>query len=257
MQTILELDLVALIFWLCFIPFVAAVFLYLVTQHGPLAVPLRPYGEVVPPYFASVGILFALFSAFLGNDIWQRVESSNHALEKETASVQSIVQIARSLDRDGWPILSNTRRYVNATIDNELTEGGQARSAIADTALEAVAREIIHLPQDHGSTTAAQGAMLAAYERIWEARTTRRHIAATHSDPHKWFAVLFLGFLTQVALVLCHMDKPKALVAALGVFTAGFIVTMAALAVHERPLGDPEIVSRDHLTRILPDIIYR
>lgn len=63
MQTILELDLVSLIFWLCLIPLVAAVFLYTVSQYGPLAAPLRPYGDVFPPYFGSVGILLALCSA--------------------------------------------------------------------------------------------------------------------------------------------------------------------------------------------------
>lgn len=251
MDSILDLSLFALLAWLCCIPVLAAVVLYGITQHGPLAAPLQQFRDVVAPYFVSVGILFAVFAAFLGNDIWQRVQESNHSLEKEVANVQSIVQIARALGENGAPIVSATRQYVDATLDLELTESGQARSTVADEALELVAREILNLPQDDAPSGAAQGAMLAAYERIWEARTTRRHIADTHSDPLKWVAVLFLGILTQVALTLCHIDKPKPLAAALSVFSLAFIATMVTLAIHERPLSDPDIVSLDHMERIL------
>ncbi len=251
METILELSLFALVAWLCFIPALSAVVLYVVTQHGPLAGFFQQFRDVVAPYFVSVGILFAVFAAFLGNDIWQRVQESNHSLEKEVANIQSIVQIARGLGEDGAPIVSATREYVDATLDLELSGDGRARSTVADQALELVAGEILSLPQDDARSGIAEVAMLAAYERIWEARTTRRHIADTHSDPLKWAAVLFLGILTQVALTLCHIDKPKPLAAALAVFSLAFIATMVALAVHERPLADPDIVSLDHMERIL------
>ena len=247
MEEILDFKLFALIFWLFFIPIISAVILYFVTQHGPLAATLQQFRDVVAPYFVSIGILFALFAAFLGNDIWQRVQQTNHSLEQEVASVQSILQIARSLGANGAPIVSTMRRYIDATLDLELSENGQARSIDADAALEAVAKEIIHLPQNDVPSSVAQGAMLAAYERIWEARTTRRHIADTHSDPYKWITVLFLGILTQVALTICHIDKPRALAAALLVFSLAFITTMVALAVHEQPLTDPAIVSLDHM----------
>ena len=251
MESILNLSLLALVAWLCFIPVASAVILYVITQHGPLAAPLHRFRDVVAPYFVSVGILFAVFAAFLGNDIWQRVQESNHSLEKEVANVQSIVQIARALGENGDAIVSAARQYVDATLDLELSKDGRARSTVADEALEQVAREILSLPPNDASSAAAQGPMLAAYERIWEARTTRRHIADTHSDPLKWIAVLLLGILTQVALTLCHIDKPKPLAAALSVFSLAFVVTMVALAVHERPLSDPSIVSLGHMERIL------
>ena len=255
MESILDLDLFALVAWLCFIPAASAVILYVVTQHGPLAGFFQQFRDVVAPYFVSVGILFAVFAAFLGNDIWLRVQEINHSLEKEVANVQSIVQIARSLGENGAPVLSAARQYVDATLDLELSEDGQARSTVSDSALEAVAQEILNLPQDDARSGVAQGAMLAAYERVWEARTTRRHIADTHSDPLKWVAVLFLGILTQVALTLCHIDKRKPLAAALFVFSLAFIATMVALGTHERPLSDPNLVSLEHMERILSEAV--
>lgn len=251
MDSILHFSLGWLIFWLCVIPAASGALLYLVTQHGPLAATLQGFSGVVAPFFASVAIIFAVFSAFLGADIWERVQHSNHSLESEAAGVQSIVQIAKSLGKDGIPIVRNIDRYVNATLELELAGGSRGRSRIADTALEGMVQAILALPQNNGAYAAAQGAMLAAYDRIWEARTTRRHIANTHSDPYKWVAVLILGCLTQASLALCHIDKRKPLAAALFVFTLAFAVTMVALAIHERPLADPKLVSMGQLKHIV------
>lgn len=253
MDALLHLSLAWLIVWLCLIPVAAALLMYLVTQHGPLAAPLQEFQGVVAPFFASVGIVFAVFAAFLGADIWERVQHSNHSLEEEAAGAQSIVQIAKSLGEDGVPIVRNIDRYVKATLEFELSTGSRARSAIADQALEDMVHAILALPPDGGRNAAARNVMLSAYERIWEARATRRHIAGTHSDPYKWLAVLFLGILTQVGLALCHLDKRKPLAAALFVFTLAFVGTMVALAIHERPLADPKIVSIEHLKRIVGD----
>ena len=255
MEMILDLQTGWLVLCLGLAPAVSALLMFLVTQYGPLAAPLRGFCGVVPPFFQSVGILFALFAAFLGADIWQRVAESNHSLEKEVAGVQSIVQIARSLGPVGKPILLDVQQYVKVTLDQELSTSGQARSGLADATLEETVQEILSLPHDNGRYDVAQGAMLAAYESIWEARTTRRHIADTHSDPYKWTAVIFLGFLTQIALTLGHMDKPKPLAAALLIFTLAFAAIMIALGIHERPLADPALVSVEHLERIIKETV--
>lgn len=251
MEAILDLNLGWLIFGLCFIPSLCAVLLYGVTQHGPLAVPLQEFRGVVAPFFASVGIIFAVFAAFLGSDIWERVQHSNHSLEQEVSAVQSIIQIANALGNPGTPIIATVNRYVHATLDEELSRRGQPRSVVADSALEELVREVLDLPKENGKYGVAQSAMLAAYESLWQARATRRHIANTHSDPYKWLAVILLGFLTQVAVTVCQLDKPKPLAAALFIFTLAYAVTLVALVMHERPLSDPTLVSLEHLNRVL------
>ena len=87
MEEIFALTLGRLIFWLCLIPAISAVLVYWVTQHGPFAAKLQEFRGVVASYFGSVGIIFALFAAFLGADIWHRVQESNHSLAKEIAGV--------------------------------------------------------------------------------------------------------------------------------------------------------------------------
>lgn len=250
MQTILSFDLRWLIFWLCVIPGVAAIALYLVSQHGPLGSWLHSFSGIVAPFFASVGIIFAVFAAFLGADIWQRVQASNQALEREVSGVQSILQLADALGADGAEIAAHARGYVNATLSEELSRTGTPRSVVSDERLGELVVEIVRLPAASDRHRVARAAMLTAYESMWTARSTRRHIADTHSDPYKWLAVIFLGILTQVALMLCHVDKPRPLAAALAVFSLAFAGTLVALAMHEHPLADPSLVSLDYVYRI-------
>lgn len=245
-MSLLDLHLGWLVFWLCLIPALTAVLMYWITQRRALRHRLLPYSGVVAPFFTSVGVLFALFAAFLGADIWQRVQASNSSIEREVAAVQTILQIAEALDERGAEIASHTKRYVNATLSEELSRDGVPRSAVPDEFLEQLVHEILMLPHASDLHRVAQGAMLTAYEVIWQGRATRRYIADTHSDPYKWIAVILLGILTQIALTLNHLDKPKPLAAALTVFTFAFTVTLVALAMHERPLADPSLVSLDH-----------
>ncbi|MDX1433444.1 MAG: hypothetical protein R3286_13455, partial [Gammaproteobacteria bacterium] len=233
MQALLDLDLGWLVAWLTAIPVAAAAALYWITQRSRFATRLLPYGGVVAPFFTSVAIVFGMFAAFLGADIWQRVQSSNQSLEHEVAAVQSILQISAALDARGDAIASQARRYINATLSDELSRRGVSRSAVPDQLLGELAREILTLPHANDVSRVAQGAMLSAFEVMWQARATRRYIADTHSDPYKWIAVIVFGFLTQVALALSHLDKPKASTAALAVFTIAFALTLVALAMHE------------------------
>jgi hypothetical protein len=173
-----------------------------------------------------------MFAAFLGADIWARAKENDHSLERELAAIQSINQIAGAFGEAGAPIGAATRRYAQATMDEELSRRHPTGGSAADRALAELVKAILGLPAAAG---AAQGAMLAGYGKIWDARALRRHIARQHSDPHKWLIVLILGFLTQVALTLVHLNNPKARAAALTVFTVAYIATLVALAVHEHP----------------------
>ena len=250
METVLELNLIWIVLLLGLVPFAVALLFQWVTQHSPVAEKLQEYRGVTGPFFASVGLLFGLFAAFLGEDIWQREQAGNHSLEQEIAAIQSIQQIANALGEAGTTIKTNAKHYVELTLAQEWANKDMPRSAIVDTALERLVHAILDptlSPVAHG---AVQRAMLVSYQQIREARVTRRHIADSHSDPYKWVTVILLGCLTQLALVAAHIHNRKAQAAALLIFTLAFVVTLIALAIHERPLANPTLVSLDHMQRL-------
>ncbi|MEM7121045.1 MAG: hypothetical protein AAF563_07215 [Pseudomonadota bacterium] len=222
-------------------PIVTAVALQWLSQHSPLTPRLASYSGVVAPFFVSVALLFGLFATFLAAEIWERVNDSSHSLEHEIGAIQTISEIADALGEQGYPIARAVADYTAVVIDEEQNVTSGVRSAAAESALRDLMRSIILLEGAEPENNAAMGALLTSYRDLRQARATRIHIAATHSDPYKWITVIVLGIVTQVALVFCHVDNRKAQSAALAIFTLGFVVTLIALGIHERPLTDPQL----------------
>ena len=250
MQAVLELDLDWRILALCSIPIVFAILLQWVTHSSPLAGFFQGYVGVQGPYFVSVAILFALFSTFLGADIWSRVQHSDNSLEHEASAIQSLRQIASTQGPNGEEIARSLNSYIETSLAQEWASEGRGRSAAVDQALERLVTEILDPVLASDAHRTAQGAMLDSYRDIRRARAERLHVASSHSDPYKWAAVILLGLLTQVAIALVHFENRKAQSAALLVFTAAFVVTLTALAAHESPLADLQLISPEPIQRL-------
>jgi len=250
MQAVLELDLVWRIIALCSIPVVFALLLQWVTHSSPLANFFQGYVGVQGPYFVSVAILFALFSTFLGADIWSRVQQTNHSLENEVGAILSLRQIASTQGSSGAEIEQSLDSYIETSLAEEWATVDRRRSTAVDQALERLVTNILDPALASDDHRTAQAAMLESYRDIRRARAERLHVAASHSDPYKWATVLMLGLLTQVAIALVHFENRKAQSAALLVFTCAFAVTLISLAAHESPLADLDLISPEAIQRL-------
>ena len=250
MLALLELDLHWRILALSAIPVVFAVVLQWVTQHSPLAGYFQSFIGVVAPFFVSVGILFALFATFLGADIWQRVQASNHSLEHEAGAIQSLRQIASTQGPKGAGIEESLLTYIKTSIAEEWVAEGTDRSEAVDNALEKLVTAILDPALSTDDHRTAQVAMLESYRDIRRARAERFHVVESHSDPYKWIAVILLGLLTQIAIAMIHLDNSRAQGAAVTVFTIAFVVTLSVLAAHESPLADLVETSPDPIHRL-------
>jgi len=250
MQALLELDLHWRILALCAIPVGFGLVLQWVTQHSPFAGFFQSYVGVVAPFFVSVGILFALFATFLGADIWERVQASNHSLEHEAGAIQSLRQIAGTQGEYGAAIEKNLQNYLKTSIAEEWVSEETGRSEAVDDALGKLVGAILDPALSSNDHRTAQVAMLESYRDIRRARAERFHVAESHSDPYKWTAVILLGLLTQVSIVMIHLDNRKAQGAAVAVFTVAFVITLSVLAAHESPLVDLADISLEPMHRL-------
>jgi hypothetical protein len=206
---------------------------HLVTEHSPLAARLRPYRCVPLTAITAVALLFGLFSAFLGADIWARIGEVRQSVEIEIASVQTIDTISHNLGEDGKAIREKLRKYVDLCLPDK---HAHARRAAANAALGELVQVILAPSRDEALSGPSRSTMLSAYYAIKEARAKRLHLFGTHADPHKWFAVVILGFLTQVAIAFAAPDERKGQFAGLVIFSLAFAISLSALAIHEAPL---------------------
>ena len=239
------------------LPLGVAVVLQLVTQHSPLKKTLRKFSGGVGELLSAVALLFGLFAAFLAADVWERIREKHHSAEREIAAIQTIDAITDALGEAGVKIQLKLRHYAEASRSRNRPNSDDPSFTAADEALEGLVQAIVELSRSRAIEGPVQSAMLAAYHNIKLARAQRLHVDATSSDPHKWLVVILLGFLTQMTIVVLHVERPKAQAAALALFSLAFAVTLTTLASHERTEGEPQLAPINTLHRWSTDSLNR
>jgi uncharacterized membrane protein len=189
---------------------------------------------VVAPYFTAVALMFGLSFGFLAAEVAQRNRLAWQAVVSEGNALATV----RALAGEN-PVLAGAARDYAAAAIGEWPAMGHGR---ADPA---AAGALAHLLSTAAEPTiggqrgsAVQAAVLtAASGRVAAARGDRLAIAADHTHSLKWLGVLLLGVLTQVGLLLVHLDKPRAMVAALFVFSVAMVVALGLVAAQELPFS--------------------
>jgi membrane protein YdbS with pleckstrin-like domain len=93
--------------------------------------------------------------------------------------------------------------------------------------------------------------LLNATVRAGTARSDRLALAADRTSDVKWTTVLILGVMTQVSIVLVHLTKRDAQIAALAVFSVVVVITLGLIALQERPFAGDISIAPAPLTDLL------
>lgn len=201
-------------------------------------------GGVVAPFFGSVAVLFSLLTGFLANEVWDRNRQANRGVLAERDGLLAIHAISVATVSDMTEIRAAAQRYARTLIDHEwprMTQ--QETSPEAGQALLSLL-SLVSNPQisvDAGGP--AQSALLDTVLKLRSARYDRLALSGDQTDRTKWTAVLILGLITQLAIAIVHLDKPRAQLAALTIFSAAAIVALGLVAIRERPFDGPLHIS--------------
>jgi hypothetical protein len=200
--------------------------------------PARPFFAscigIPGPFFGSVALLFALFAAFLANDVQRRGANAEAAVFREGDSIKTMLRLAEAVGKDAEPIKRAARDYLRFVLEEELPEmrrHGAVPNKLGEMRSLSVAVLTAQVPP------AVQAAMLESLVGVREARLVRRTLSGDISSPYYWFAVIMLGVLTQVAVAVVQLDKLRPQALALFVFTTAFATTVAFIGIGERPFS--------------------
>ena len=224
------------------VPFVVLYSIALVIVWVTHKSPARPYFAscigIAGPFFASVGILFGLFAAFLGNDVQRRGANAEAAVFREADGIRTMLRLSEAVGNNADQIKEAAITYLKFVLDEELPKmrtRGAAPNKLGKVRALSLAVLTASLPP------AVQTAMLGALATVREARLERRTLSGDISSPLSWFAVIALGVLTQIAVAVVQLDKVRPQQLALFVFTTAFAVTLAFIALGERPFSGRSI----------------
>lgn len=225
-----------LIFWLA-----TAAALWWFFQRSRLAPFWRDNLGVVAPYFSSVAILFSLSVGFMGADIWQRAEQAQQSVLQETSNLKLLSHLAEILEPTTQPLAERICTYAKAVVQQEwptMLLDGEA-SPTAETALDNLMLALATPEFTARVDATLRREMLNAFNQVRTYRVNRIQLSSGHSHIGKWVLVIFLGFMTQIAIGLVQLDKPRAQAITLAVFSITAAVTLTLLASMDQPFTEP------------------
>ncbi|HET9046933.1 MAG TPA: hypothetical protein VFO33_08245 [Casimicrobiaceae bacterium] len=211
---------------------------------------IQTFKGVVAPFFGSTSVIFGLLIAFLSNDIWDRNKQAEQIVFTESDTLVALYSLSAASGADNPALRTAIRGYVNAVVQDEWPRlARQQRSALTDAALNALLHEVAQ----SGTTKDAsvQRTMLDMALRIRTAHEDRVGLSNDRTVVTKWAAVLILAIITQIALAVVHLEKPRPQAAALFIFTLAAVSVLGLLAVHEAPFEPPVFVPPGPIADVL------
>jgi hypothetical protein len=159
----------------------------------------------------------------------------SHAAPSGMAEIRGALQAyAEAVLTDEWPKMAQDRR--SALVDKKTNE-------------------LLRLASDPVITREAGAALhnnlLRTVLQIREARSDRLAISFAEVRRLNWATVLLLGILTQLAIALVHLERPRAQAAALVVFSLAAVIALGLIALQEHPFRSTLQVSDAPLRRAI------
>ncbi len=232
----LELPVAGVFLSLAILYFGMALLLTLVAFRSPLRRPLQHLNGVVAPFFGSIAVLFALLTGFLANDIGDRSRQAVRALQAEAGELRNVYTLSVASASEMSSIRRALKGYVASVIRDEWPAMDAGHHAPAtDAAYDAMLHEVSDPTIARDSGNAVHAALMSATVRVGTARNDRLALSADHTNDLKWIVVLLLGLFTQTAIGMVHLERPRAFVATLTLFSTAVVVALGIIAMQEYP----------------------
>jgi hypothetical protein len=202
------------------------------------------FSGVVAPFFVAPAIIFALLTSFLANDVWERDRVASRAILEERDGLSTINELSRLTGPAMPKLRAAVRDYATSVLRDEWHSMQDAReSPVTVQALDLLLHATADPAMAQQGGAALQNALLSATLRVAAARSTRFALSSHEIDQYKWASVLILAILAQTGVAVVHLERQKAQVLALGIFTASAITALGLIAVCEEPYHGSHQVS--------------
>jgi hypothetical protein len=218
-------------------------FLVWLTASSPLHGRIKSLTGVVGPFISTVSVLFSLLTGFLASDISDRNRQAWRAVHSESSAAETLNTLSRVSAADMAQIQPALRYYLRSALTQDWPQMALGDSSDeTDAAFEVLLHEVSAPKVAQSAGQAVHTALLNAVIRIRDARADRLALASDRTNDIKWITVLIIGVITQLAIALVHLERPRAHGAGVVVFSAAAIVALGLIALQEHPFsGDIQI----------------
>jgi hypothetical protein len=188
----------------------------------------------VGPYFASISIVFALFVAFHGADIWANKARAERGFIDAGVAIKRLNDMM-SPDQLNLPgPQASLAHYVSHVFRDEWRNTRNSEPSLpADQAFRDIQRQVI--AAEARLTPASANQLHTLLGEVARTRSDRLWVGGNHTEATSWLAVFILGVLTHLAIASIHFDKPRAGAIALGLLACTTTVAFWSLGIVDNP----------------------
>jgi hypothetical protein len=213
------------------IAFIAiAVLISFIFIHPRMRSQILAFDGVVGPFFGIPAVLFSLMAALFATTIWDNYNIGARAIRTESQGLINLISLANTIPAlQKGKIAEYAQDYARSVIQDEWQSLSLNQASSPKTSAHfSQLRDELFRSGDLLNKTEFQ-ALIDTYLRVNLARETRLSIVSFDIHPARWFAVLFLGFLVQIAVAFVHLSKPKALIAAMTIATTTVLIPICMI----------------------------
>lgn len=239
---------------LAFYAATGTLFIWLI-YSSPLHGRIKSLNGIAAPFIGTISVLFSLLTGFLASDISDRNRQAWRAVHSEASAAETLHTLSLTSASDASKINSPLKAYLHQVVTRDWPQMAEGkRSSDTDAAFQALLREVSIPAIAHEAGQATHSALLNAVIRIRDARADRLALASDRTNDIKWLTVLILGVITQFAIALVHLERPRAHGAGVTVFSLGAIVALGLIALQEHPFSGAIRVSPAPLENALATV---
>jgi hypothetical protein len=187
----------------------------------------------------TVSLLFGLFAAFLANDIWVRNQAAQQAVIEEGDALRNLARLSEGHDEQHRLELRKALvDYAEVVIQKDwplMTEGKRSLEVLSR--VRTISNQLVSGPVGKDAGPVVQTKMLDSFLQMREKRQVRVILAENRKFTIKWHAMVMFAVLTQLAIAIAHIDRPKSMLLAQLVFGVALSTCLAILILNEFPFS--------------------
>lgn len=190
------------------------------------------YEGVVAPFFGLPAVLFSLTAALMATSIWENYNVASKAIKNESQGLMGMISLANTIPELKQSNLTNaTRIYAKSILEEEWQTLSFDGKHSAKTQEKFVAmRADLFKAVNQLNNNAESEALMNAFQMVNNAREMRLAFVSFDVHPIRWYAILLLATLVQIAVGFIHLSKPKALIVTMSIATVTVLVPICMIA---------------------------
>ncbi len=190
-----------------------------------------PYEGVVGPFFGIPAVLFSLTAALFATSIWENYNSASRAIRTESQGILNIITLAENIPTlKAANLIDVSKSYARSVVEDEWPTLSTNSNPSPVTKEKFIQLTKLIFESGEKLNKMEFEALVNAYLRINNAREARLAFISFDVHPIRWYAILLLGVLVQIAVAFVHLSKPKALLVTMVIATITVLIPICMIA---------------------------